>query len=89
MNSIWKYFDNYKVHCDNMKLANKIAGWKDCIWDGIYFYSNHKEADVVFPGKLYNRVAELLNLPLKGKSMGRIDSGHKMSRNLKVSTKQG
>ena len=88
MNSIWKYFGKYKVHCDNMKLANKIAGWKDCILDGVYFYPGHKEADVIFPKELYDRVAKLLNISLKEKSSGRIESGHKMSRNLKVGTKE-
>jgi len=60
MNSIWKYFHNYKAHCDNMKLASKIAKYRGCTLDGIYFYSNHKEADVIFPKELLRKMTSAI-----------------------------
>ena len=47
-----------------MSLAKRIANWEGCEKSSTYYYPDgHKETDVVFPGKLYNRVAQLLRLP--------------------------
>jgi hypothetical protein len=79
--AIFKFGGNvYKAHCKDSGLAKKIATWEGCEPSSVYQYPDgHKEMDVVFPGKLYNRVAELLKLPLKEKSPKRVAQGQKMS----------
>lgn len=80
-NDIWKYQGNsFRAHCKDSALAKKIAGWEDCERSSVYHYPDgHREMDVVFPGRLYNRVAELLKLPLKEKNPNRVAQGRKMS----------
>ena len=80
-NDIWKYQGNsFRAHCKDSALAKKVAGWEDCERSSVYHYPDgHREMDVVFPGRLYNRVAELLKLPLKEKNPNRVAQGRKMS----------
>lgn len=79
--AIFKFGDNmYKAHCKDSSLAKKIATWQGCESGSVYHYPDgHKEMDVIFPGKLYNRVAELLGLPLEKKNPKRVAQGQKMS----------
>ncbi len=80
-NDIWKYQGSaFKAHCTNMSLAKRIANWEGCEKSSTYCYADgHKEMDVIFPGKLHNRVADLLNLPMKEKNPRRVTQGQKMS----------
>jgi hypothetical protein len=80
-NDIWKYQGSaFKAHCTNMSLAKRITNWEECEKSGTYYYPDgHREMDVIFPGKLYNRVAELLNMPLREKNPKRVAQGQKMS----------
>jgi len=79
--AIWEFFGNtYKAHCRDLSLAKKIATWEGCEASSVYYYPDgHREMDVIFPGKLYNRVAEVLNLPFREKNPQRVAQGQKMS----------
>jgi hypothetical protein len=79
--AIWKICGNmYKAHCKDPGLAKKIASWEGCERGAVYHCPDgHREMDVIFPGKLYNRVAELLKLPFREKNPKRVAQGQKMS----------
>lgn len=79
--AIFKFGDNmYKAHCKDSTLAKKIASWEGCEPGSVYHYPDgHNEMDVIFPVRLYNRVAEMLNLPLREKNPKRVAHGRKMS----------
>jgi len=79
--AICRFYGNiYKAHCKDPVVAKKIAGWEDCERSSVYDYPDgHREMDVIFPGRLYNRVAELLKLPLKEKNPKRVAHGQRMS----------
>lgn len=78
---IWRFCGSiFKAHCKDTVMAKKIAGWEDCERSSVYHYPDgHREMDVLFPGKLYNRVAELLKLPLRQKNPKRVAHGLKMA----------
>ena len=80
-NDIWKYQGNtFKAHCMEVFLAKRIATWDGCEKSATYYYPDgHNEMDVLFPVRLYNRVAELLKLPLREKNLKRVVHGRKMS----------
>jgi len=80
-NEIWRYEGNiYKAHCMDPAVARQIAGWERCERSAVYHYPDgHREMDVLFPGRFYNRVAELLKLPLRQKNPKRVAQGRKMS----------
>jgi hypothetical protein len=79
--AIWRFSEStYKVHCKNPDMARKLASWDGCEQSSVCHYPDgHQEMDVLFPAKLYNRVAELLGLPLKKKNPKRVAQGQKMS----------
>lgn len=80
-NKIGRYHRQvYKAHCADPALARKIASWDGCERSAIYhFPDGHREVDVLFPGKLYNRVAQLLGLPPRSKNLKRMAQGKRMS----------
>lgn len=80
-NDIWKYQGNtFKAHCMEVFLAKRIATWDGCEKSATYYYPDgHNEMDVIFPVRLYNRVAELLKLPLRQKNPKRVAQGQEMS----------
>lgn len=80
-NDIWKYQGNtFEVHCTDTSVGRRIASWEGCEKSAIYYYPDgHNEMDVLFPVGLYNRVAELLKLPLRQKNPKRVAQGRKMS----------
>ena len=80
-NNIWKYRGNtFKAHCTDIPLGKKIASWEGCEKSATYYYPDgHNEMDMLFPVKLYNRVAEQLKLPLRQKNPNRVAQGQKMS----------
>jgi hypothetical protein len=79
--AIWRFSENtYKVHCKNPDMAKKIASWEGCELSSVYHHPDgHREMDAIFLDKFYNRVAGLLNLPLKEKNPKRVAQGQKMS----------
>ena len=78
---IWRFCGNiYKAHCKDTAVGKRIAGWEDCERSSVCHYPDgHREMDVIFPGRLYNRVAELLKLPLRQKNPKRVAQGQRMS----------
>lgn len=78
---IWRFDGNiYKAHCKDPAVAKKIAGWEGCELSSVYSYPDgHREADVTFPSRLYNRVAQLLKLPLREKNPNRVAQGQRIS----------
>jgi hypothetical protein len=80
-NDIWRYDGQiYKAHCADPALARKIISWKECEASSVYIYPDgHREMDVLFSAKLYNRAAELLGLPPRDKNPKRIAQGKRMS----------
>ena len=80
-NNIWKYQGNtFKAHCTDIALAKRIASWDGCERSGTYYHPDgHNEMDVIFPARLYNRVAELLKSPLRQKNPKRVAHGREMS----------
>jgi len=80
-NEIWRYHGNiHKAHCTDVSLARTIASWKGGEKSAVYYYPDgHNEMDVLFPGRLYNRVAGLLKLALRQKNPKRVVQGRKMS----------
>ena len=80
-NTIWRYDGHtFKAHCTDPGLAKKIASWRGCERSSVYSYPDgHMEMDVIFPERLYGRVAGLLELPLRRKNPKRIAQGHRMA----------
>jgi len=78
---IWRFWGSiFKAHFKDTVVAKKIAGWEGCERSSVYHYPDgHREMDVLFPDKLYNRIAELLELPLRQKNPKRVAQGRKMS----------
>jgi hypothetical protein len=77
---IWPYYRGlYKVYTEDYEAVKKIASWQDC--KRSCTYHNQKGQifgwDLVFPAKLYNRVAGSVNLPKKGKNPVLVESGRK------------
>ena len=79
--SIWRYQGNvFKAHCTDTGLAKKVASWRGCQRSSVYRYPDgHMEMDVLFPERLYSRVAGLLELPLRQKNPKRIVQGQRMA----------
>ena len=80
-NEIWKWFGReFKVHCERWEDYKIIVSWEKCREGGSYLFPDrHKEYDVIIPAMLYNRVAELLNLPFRSVCEKRRIHGQKMA----------
>jgi len=79
---LWNYSKGYyKVYLEEGSLAKKIAGWNDCQLCGHYYNRDGKlfGGDIIFPSKLYDRVAEMLGLPKRQKNPNRIRQGKKIA----------
>lgn len=81
-NVVCKWFGSkYRVHCENIGAARIILSWIGTEFGAEYYYPDrHREMDVLVPGKMHNRVAELLGLPEKRKSPGRVAAGQKQAQ---------
>ena len=80
-NEIWQWFGReFKVHCERWAVYKIIVSWERCREGGSYLFPDgHKEYDVIIPTAYYNRVAELLNLPLRPVCEKRRIHGQKMA----------
>lgn len=79
---IWSYSKGYyKVYLENGNLAKKIAGWRDGQPAGRYFdrKGRHIGWDIIFPSRLYNRVAKLIGMPGRQKNPNRVRQGKKIA----------
>jgi len=83
---IWSYSKGLcKGYVEDKTLARQIAGWKNCQLCGSYFDKAGRlfGCDIIFPSRLYNRVAELLELPKKLKNLNRVHQGQRISETLR------
>jgi hypothetical protein len=63
---IWRLFTGtYKVYVEDRALKDQIASWQDCRLSCVYFNRRFQVQgwDLIFPGRLYHRVAKLCGLP--------------------------
>jgi hypothetical protein len=64
---IWKYDrGRYKVYIKDREVRKKLRAWKDCTLHCRYSHmSDMREIgwDFIFPGRIRDRVAELVGLP--------------------------
>jgi len=74
---IWEWYRGYyKVYLEDSVIKRQITGWGECKEHCYYFHLDGKRGwDVIFPSKLYNRVAKLVSLPLKQKNLKRVQLG--------------
>ena len=86
MTEIWRYSRGwYKGYSENFKELVKIKSWKEVTLCGFYYDKSGRliGRDFSFPSKLFNRVANILNLQKKMKSHNRIKAGHRSIGNLR------
>ena len=81
-NQIWKYDrGTYKVYVEDIDLMRRISGWGRCILHGWYYYPDGTTAwDFIFPGRMYNRIAQLVGLLVKEKNSKRVANGLRLGR---------
>jgi hypothetical protein len=77
---IWRYFDEFKVYMENAKRKDRIASWQGCRVSNLYYNPKGQLIgwDVIFPRRLYDRVAQLCGLPLRQKPPGRVAQGQRL-----------
>ena len=78
----WRWKRGYwKFFILDGKIKEKVARWKKAKLHCRYFLPNGKRAwDFIVPSELYNRLAQLLDIPLRKKSPKRIIAGEKVGR---------
>jgi len=65
---IWRLFTGaYKVYVEDKCLKDELVSWQGCKLHCVYFNRRFQVVgwDLVFPARLYNRVARLCGLPRK------------------------
>jgi len=67
--SIWKWFETeYKVHCSNRKLYDRILTWKRSRPGGVYHIPGKpNEYDAIIPEEYVDKVNSILNSDLFNK----------------------
>jgi len=78
---IWAYYRGYfKVYTEDYETKQKIASWNGCKHSNTYYnrYGQLIGWDLIFPSKLYNKVAQLLGLPMRAKNHNRVNQGKKL-----------
>jgi hypothetical protein len=80
---IWLYYRGfYKVYTEDYEAMKKITSWQGCKRSCIY--SNYKGQvfgwDLIFPSRLYNKVAKTVGLPLRAKNPNRVSQGKKLGQ---------
>jgi len=84
---IWPFFrGQYKVYVEDAALKDRIAGWQGCRVHCVYHNRRFRVVawDIIFPSRLYDRVAQLCGLPLKKKSTGRVAHGKRLGARAKA-----
>jgi len=82
---IWRYFDEFKVYTENPALKDRIASWQGCRVSNRYYTRQGRlfAWDLIFPRRLYDRLAELCGLPLRRKAPGRVAQGKRLGARAK------
>ena len=83
VSKIWRYGQFFKGYSENFKELAKIESWKEVEHCG-YYYENGRliGRDFIFPSKLFNRVADVLDLQKRMKYPNRVKTGHRSVSNL-------
>ena len=90
---IWRwsfYPSEFKVWISpkHQDIRRKIEGWKDSVRCATYFYPDRAVTwDYIIPAKYYNRVAQLIGVPLRKKHPSRVKVG-RATKNLKPITRK-
>ncbi|MBI2495753.1 MAG: hypothetical protein HYW10_04215 [Candidatus Omnitrophica bacterium] len=78
---IWRLFTGtYKVYVEDKALKDQLAGWQGCKLHCVYFNRHFQVQgwDLIFPSRLYDRVAKLCGLPSRRKSQQRIANAQQL-----------
>jgi hypothetical protein len=80
--TIWFWKRGYfKVYIDNLKIRQKVDRWKEAKLHCTYSFPNGQMGwDFIITTKLYNRIAELLNLPSRTKNVNRVEAGKRLQK---------
>ena len=84
---IWPFLrGQYKVYLEDVALKDRIAGWQECRVHCIYHNRRLQVVawDIIFPSRLYDRVAQLCGLPPRKKSPGRVAHGKRLGAKAKA-----
>ena len=84
MNSeIWRYGRGYyKCYTDDLEVGKQIMRWRGVERSSIYYTASMQifAYDFVFATRTYNRIAQVLELPMKRKSTGRVKQGQRAQK---------
>ena len=83
ISEIWQYGRGfYKGYTDDLEVAKQIMNWNSVERCSIYYTSSMRifAYDFIFPTRTYNRVARVLGLPERKKSLSKIKQGQKLQR---------
>jgi len=71
---IWPWYRGfYKVYLEDSEKKRQIAGWQGCKEHCKYFLPDGRQGwDVIFPSRLYDKVARIVSLPLKKRNPKRV-----------------
>lgn len=78
---IWPYYRGYyKVYTEDYEAVKKIASWQDCRRSCTYHNPKGQVFgwDLIFPARLYKKVALAVGLPPRGKNSNRVAQGKKL-----------
>jgi len=81
-NEIWEYGKGiYKVYLEDRVIRDKIKKFEGCCVHGRYYHPNGTLGwDLIFPGKYYDRIADLVGLPMRKKNINRVRHGKKLGK---------
>ena len=83
MNLIWKFGRGfYKGYTENRDVARRIMRWSSVEQCSIYYTPSMRifAYDFVFATRTYNRIAQVLELPMRRKSPGRVKQGQRVQK---------
>jgi len=72
---IWWYSKGfYKIYTEDYQEKEKIDSWQSCRCSNTYYdqYGKNKAWDLIFPSRLYNRVAKVIGAPPRKKNPLRV-----------------
>ena len=78
---IWRLFTGvYKVYVEDKALKDQVASWQDCRLSCVYFNRHFQVQgwDLIFPSRLYDRVAKRCGVPPRKKHPKRVAQGQQV-----------
>ena len=83
VSEIWSYGRGfYKCYIENLDVVKRIVRWSSVERCSIYYTHSMRifAYDFVFASRTYNRIARVLGLPMKSKSIKRIIQGQRLQK---------